>query len=396
MQALILGDVHLGRSTSMGCSGVGSTLNSRIVDQLSLLDWVLDYATDHSVENIIITGDIFEDPKPSSTLITLFIAWLNRCKIHRINVHIIVGNHDIIRHGAVLASPLDIIIEIDSDNVLVYKSIDTVMIDSTAFTLVPFRDRKSSGCSSNADAVQQLQESIIYELAGIPETYKKVLVGHLAIEGSIPVGDEIDDQANELFCPLSMFKGYDYVWMGHVHKPQQMGSKASHIYHIGSMDISNFLEVGQKKYIVVYDCNTGNFSTTQLPTRPLGQFSITIPKDTKDSTQYVVDYIENSGTDLTNAIVKVDISVSGDTPSVKKSTISKALLSAGAFNVTRISESRQSNLLKKDDKNSLEVQMNVPDSIKMYAEKYIDEKKRSAYIELALEIHTNFQLEAKS
>lgn len=395
MQALILGDVHLGRSTSMGRSGVGSNLNSRIVDQLSLLDWTLDYATDHSIENIIITGDIFEDPKPSSTLITLFISWLNRCSVHGINVHIIAGNHDIIRHGTVLSSPLDIIVEIDSDNVSIYKNIDSITIGSTAFTLVPFRDRKSSGCSSNVDAVQQLRESIVYELAGVPETYKKVLIGHLAIEGSIPVGDEIDDQANELFCPISMFQGYDYVWMGHVHKPQQMGSKASHIYHIGSMDISNFLEVGQKKHIVVYCCNTGKFSTVQLPTRPLGQFSITVPKDTKDSTQYIIDYIENSKTDLANAIIKVDISVSGDTPSVKKSTISKAIIDAGAFNVTRISESRQSNIVKKDD-NSLEVQMNVPDSIKLYAEKYVDEKKRSAYLELALEIHTNFQLEAKS
>ena len=40
------------------------------------------------------------------------------------------------------------------------------------------------------------------------------MVGHLAIEGSLFVGDEVDDVANELFCELAMFEGYDCVWIG--------------------------------------------------------------------------------------------------------------------------------------------------------------------------------------
>ncbi len=45
--AIILGDPHVGKGTNIGKSGIGSSLNSRIVDQLNLLDWTLDRALEH-------------------------------------------------------------------------------------------------------------------------------------------------------------------------------------------------------------------------------------------------------------------------------------------------------------------------------------------------------------
>jgi len=396
MHTIILGDVHLGRSLNIGKSGVGSNLNSRIIDQLNLLDWVLDLAIFRNIESIIITGDIFEEPKPTTTLITLFISWLNKCKVHNIDVHIIVGNHDLIRQGAVLSSPLDIITEIDFPNVSVYKSLDTIFLESTAFTLVPFRDRKSSGCESNAEALQMLNDSLIYELAGIPSTYNKVLIGHLAIEGSIPVGDEIDDMTNELYCPLSMFRGYDYVWMGHVHKPQKLGGKYSGIFHIGSMDISNFLEIDQDKRIIIYDCNNNSYTEEKLPTRPLCNFSISVPEDISDSTKFVIDSISNTKIDVANAIVKVDVILGEDVETLKKSKIAKFLVDAGAFNVTKIFESKKTKLIKRDSNNTIDIQMDVPAAIKSFADLYVDDDKRKEYIEISMDIYEQYKLEMKN
>src|ERR1035437_1330630 len=244
---ILLGDPHCGKAPSQGKIGIGSSTNSRIIDQFNLLDWTLEKAIDSCCDNIIITGDVFEDPKPHHSLVVLFISWLKKCQVYGVNVHIIIGNHDILRSGNVYTSTLDIISEIELDNVFVYKDINTILIGATAFTLIPFRDRKSFGVDSNADALELLKNSIIYELASTPATYTKIVVGHLAIEGSIPVGDEIDDLTNELFCPVNMFTGYDCVWMGHVHKPQVMKKKDPYVAHIGSMDISNFGETDHKK-----------------------------------------------------------------------------------------------------------------------------------------------------
>jgi exonuclease SbcD len=394
--AIFLGDPHLGKGTNIGKAGIGATLNSRIADQLTLLDWTLDRAIEYHADHIIITGDVFEDPKPHPALIAMFMSWLKKCQVYDINVHIIIGNHDILRSGFIYTSPLDIISEADLEKIHIYKEIDTVTIGTSAFTFVPYRDRKSFSVASNIEAISMVRDSLVYELASIPSTYQKVLIGHLAIEGSIPVGDEIDDIANELFCPLNMFQGYDYVWMGHVHKPQVM-QKFPHIAHIGSMDISNFGETDQKKFIIIFDCSSSKHSWTTelLPTRPLKKLSIVIPKDTDDTTDYVLKELKKVG-DWDRSIVRVDVSLATpELKSINKSSIEQYLSAQGAFSVSGISESKKITLIKKDDNNTIDTKMDVPTSIKTYAEKYIDIKLQPAFIELALDIHNQYKLEAK-
>jgi DNA repair exonuclease SbcCD nuclease subunit len=403
MKAIILGDVHLGKANQLGKVGIGSNLNSRVVDQVNLLEWTLERAIEHHSEDIIITGDIFEEPKPHPTIITIFINWLKRCEAEDVNVHIIMGNHDLLRSGNVSVSPLDIISEMDLDNVSVYKEISTIFIGNTAFTLMPFKDRKFFGTNSSSEAVSLLKDTLVYELASIPATYKKVVIGHLAIEGSIPVGDEIDDLTNELFCPLDMFNGYDYVWMGHVHKPQEMNKSDPYIAHIGSMDISNFGEADQKKFIVVFDCifdgidNVNNeiWGINYLPTRALKKINVVIPQDIEDTTQYVLDYIKNVK-HLDKSIVKVEVSLSDQNlKPVNKSIIEKYLTSHGVFNVNSITESKKAILIKKDSNNSIDTKMDVSSAIKTYARAHVDENEQNNFIELAMEIYNNYKLEAK-
>jgi exonuclease SbcD len=398
MLAIILGDVHLGKSQTLGKTTVGATLNSRLADQLNLLDWTLDQAVDCHADSIIITGDIFEEPKPHPSIITFFIAWLKKCQAYDVKVHLIVGNHDVFRSGFVYSSPLDIIAEAELENVSIYKDINTIFIGASAFTFMPFRDRKSFGASSNADAVNLLKNSLTYELASIPATYKKIVVGHLALEGSIPIGDEIDDISNELFCPKSMFEGYDYVWMGHVHKPQVLNKKNPHISHVGSMDISNFGETDHKKNIIIVDCLSANndFTIKQLPTRSLKKISLVIPKDTEDTTQYVLNELKKEQQAFDKSIIKVDISLSDpELKSINKSQVEKYLIEQGVFNVAGISESKKVFLLKKDSENSIDTKMDVHSAVIAYSNTYIEDKNRDKFIDLALDIYNSYKSEVK-
>jgi exonuclease SbcD len=389
---ILLGDPHLGKSLAMGKAGVGSNLNSRVSDQLDLFNWTLDQAKERQSNSIIITGDVFEDPKPHPALIALFMSWLKECGMYGIDVHIIIGNHDILRSGFIYTSPLDIINEADLPNVNVYKDTATITIENTSFTLLPFRDRKSFNTTSNADAVEILKNSLVYELNSIPLTHQKVVIGHFALEGSIPIGDEIDDIANELFCPIDMFNGYDYVWMGHVHKPQILNQSNPHVAHIGSMDVSNFGETNHKKHIIVLDCDEKhNWTTETLPTRSLKKIAIQIPPDTEDSTEYVMDELRKLKS-FDKSIVKVDISLgSPELKSVNKSTIEKYLFSQGVFNITGVSESKKILLVKKDAAITLDTKMDVAATIKIYAEACIEKDKQAEFLELATEIHNQFK-----
>lgn len=393
--AIILGDLHIGKCQGLSKFGIGATLNSRVADQLNLLDWTLDRAIEHHADHIIITGDTFEEVRPAINLIVLFMSWLKKCQVHNVNVHIIIGNHDILRNGFNYTSPLDIIVEADMMGISVYKDIDTIIVGTTAFTLVPYRDRKAFSATSNDEAITLVRESLTYELASIPITYHKAVIGHLAIEGSIPIGDEIDDLANELMCPLDMFNGFDYVCMGHVHRPQVMQKKNPHICHIGSMDISNFGETDHKKHIVIFNCENGEWFIEHLPTRPLQKIVISVPKDTDDTTAYVLEEIKKTGIQ-DKAIVRVEVALSSpDLKSINKSTIDKFLTDQGAFNVNGISESKKVNLIKKDVNNAIDNKIDVPAAIKIYADTYIEQSVRSSYIELALDIYNIFKAESK-
>lgn len=393
---IILGDPHIGKSASIGKFGIGSNLNSKISDQLNLLDWTLDQAIEHHSQHIIITGDVFEEPKPHPSIITLFISWLKKCQAYNINVHLIMGNHDVFRNGFIYSSPLDIITEADLECINVYKEITSVFIDTTAFTFMPFRDRKSLGVSSNSQAISLLKDVLLYEYSSIPSTYKKVIIGHLAIEGSIFIGDELDDSNNELFCPLDMFEGYDYVWMGHVHKPQTLKKKNPYIAHIGSMDVSNFGESDHDKIIVVYDTVSNSFFTKILPTRSLKKISINVPKEVEDTTQYVLEELNKSYSNINKSIVKVEISLSSpELKSINKSEIEKQLVKNGAHSISSISESKKTNLIKKDSNKFLDNKMDVSSAIKAYADLYVEEKNKSDFIELANSIYTFYKVENK-
>ena len=395
--ALILGDVHLGKSQAIYKNNIGSQLNTKLDEQLKLLDWTLDQAIDNNVEHIIITGDIFEDPKPTPAIIASFVSWLKKCQLDNIKVHIIVGNHDVLRSGFFYNSPLDIISEVELENIFIYKDINTIIIDSSAFTFMPFRDRKSFGVNSNSEALDLLKSSLVYELSSIPTTYKKVVVGHFAIEGSIPIGDEIDDIANELLCPLSMFEGYDYVWMGHVHKPQVMKKQSPYIAHIGSMDISNFGESDHNKIIVIFDCEfDADFISKKIPTRSLKKINIVVPKEITDTTQYVISELEKNKLEINKATVKLDISLSDiELESINKSQIEKYLIDNGVFNVAGILESKKQSLIKKDNNNSIDTKIDITSAIKKYSMAYIEEKDRERFLELAMEIYNCYKSEVK-
>ena len=98
-RTLIIGDCHIGKGTSIGKVSSGNALNSRILDQLNVLQWILQLGIDREVSRFVFTGDIFEELKPDHNLLVLFMDWLRECSNYNIECHIIAGNHDLKRVG---------------------------------------------------------------------------------------------------------------------------------------------------------------------------------------------------------------------------------------------------------------------------------------------------------
>ena len=214
----------------------------------------------------------------------------------------------------------------------------------------------------------------------------------------LPVGDEIDDLSNELFCPINMFSGYDFVWMGHIHHPQIMNKENPYIAHIGSMDISNFGETDQKKHIVIIDCesSTNDYKIEYLPNRPLKKLTIVVPKDIEDTTNYVIEEIKKTESNFDQSIVRVEISLAvPELKSIDKEQIEIFLSQQGVFNITGIYESKKTNIIKKSNSVIIDTKMDVISAIKAYADKCIDVHAQADYIELSMEIYKHYKAEVK-
>lgn len=390
---LICGDPHIGKSLSLGKAYIGNALNSRIVDQINILNWILSIAVEKQAKSIIFTGDIFEDPKPHPTIIKLFMMFLKSCHADNIHVDIIHGNHDILRSGQYVTSALDVISEADIPNVNVFNNIYTKYEEGVCFTYLPFRDRRSFNLESHDAAIEVLRDKLVFELADIPNQYKKILIGHLAIKDSIFVGDEISDSSNELFCPPEMFKGYDYVWMGHIHRPQVL-CKNPYVAHTGSMDISDFGESDHKKILIAIDTDSPNtFEEIAIPTRPLIKMTVSVPQGVKNTTSFVTKEItkQNGITPFVGAIVRVEVNLmSQDLLSVDRKQIEQALFSIGTFHIAGLRESKKISFVKKKAANISNISdINV--AVTTYSDMFVEADCKSSFITLADSVIKEFK-----
>lgn len=387
-KSLILGDVHLGAQSVSGKPVIGNQLNSRVIDQFKILDWTLNQAIDNGIGSIITTGDVFDVPTPSSSIIVLLIEWLKRCSDSHVSVHILLGNHDLLRSGQHQVSALDIIIASEIENVFVHKTINTVHMNGVSYTMLPFRDRRSFNVNTHDQAISILKSKLPYELAEIDRNNMRVCIGHLALEGSIPALNEIDDTINELFCPVDMFQDYDYTFFGHIHKFQEL-SKEPFVAHIGSADVSNFGESGQDKYIVIIDPDSSpHHRYVRIPTRQLNQISVSVPENITDATAYVLKELKDNKQDLAKSIVKLNITLdSSDTVNVDHGVIEKYLNDLGTFHVSRISEERKVSAIKVNTElDGIDNTINPTTAIKLYAQENVDENLVDEFIQLAIEI----------
>lgn len=366
-KTLIVGDIHIGKGLNIGKPPIGHGFNSRINDQIKLLDWIIDVIHENNVEQVILTGDIFEEARPEFYLFKIFIDFLKRIELESVDCHIISGNHDIKRSGNIFTSVLDLISGYDFEHIFYHKTLTTIHTNGASFTLLPYNDRRGMNVENINDALKSIEECLLYESLGIPYEDKKVLIGHLALEGALYVGDEIDDAQNEIICPLSLFLNYDYTWMGHVHKPQVL-SRNPHISHVGSLDLSDYGETGHTKILILFDPNSeDHFTEIPVPSRPMRRLRVTVPED-QNATEYVLDVLKNHNESLSykNAYIKLEITINGEQKGIDKKVIEEFIYSLNAFYITNISESRNISVVTQEKRELVDNTVDPKSAVKLY------------------------------
>lgn len=271
MKAVVLGDPHFGVGYSLGKTHKLRRLNTRLLDFSNTFDYVIDYMISNGIRILIITGDIFQYRRPRPSELGIFAEKIQRLQEHRIQTHIVAGNHDIIADER--TTTMDILEKLKLPGTFIYSDIDSVEYregnTGMNFVFLPYRTKSILNCLSNKDSVDRVSERIQHEVSKFSDG-NNFLIGHFMFKQTMLGSINLEKDADEVVFPMEMFNQFDGTIVGHVHAHQILQSNPLMTY-IGSMECNDFGEADKKKYFVVLDNSSGEvvFQFEELPVRRL-------------------------------------------------------------------------------------------------------------------------------
>lgn len=267
MKILHTSDLHIGKRANE---------YALLEEQEFVLKQIIDIAQSEKPEAIILAGDIYDKSIPSAEAVSLFDDFLvNLAKLGK-DIFIISGNHDSAERIA-FASRIMEASKIHLSPVFNGKIAPIILNDGEtelAVYMLPFiKPAIVQHFADEGTEIKTYDEAMRYVISqmGIDKTRRNVLVTHQFITNAertesedVMVGglDNID---------ASTFDGFDYVALGHLHRPQSCGKET--IRYSGSPLKYSFSEVNDKKSVTIIEIKGNDSpSITPKPLTPLHEW----------------------------------------------------------------------------------------------------------------------------
>lgn len=260
MKLIHLSDLHIGKRVNE---------ISMLEDQAYILSQVLRIMDQERPDAVLIAGDIYDKSVPPAEAVTLFDDFLCHLAQRKLPVLIISGNHDSperLTFGSRLMEGAGI------HFAPVYNGrVDPVVLSDehgeVRFWLLPFvkpihvkRFYPDAGIESYTDAVRAAIEAM-----DIDSSARNVLVTHQFVTGAATCESEELSVGGADNVDASVFAAFDYVALGHIHGPQNIGS--NRIRYCGTPLKYSFSEAGHYKSVTVAEL--GGKGDLHLHTVPL-------------------------------------------------------------------------------------------------------------------------------
>ena len=260
MKFIHLSDLHLGKRVNE---------ISMTDDQAYILTQILNIIDAEHPDAVVIAGDVYDKSVPPAEAVTLFDGFLCRLAERKLPVLIISGNHDSperLAFGGRLMEGAGIHLSPVYDG----KVEPVTLSDSRGdvhFWLLPFvkpahvkRYFPDAGIESYTDALRTAVENM-----GVDFTGRNVLVTHQFVTGAVTCESEEISVGGSDNVDISVFDGFDYVALGHLHGPQNIGS--NRVRYCGTPLKYSFSEAGHHKSVTVVEL--GEKGSLHLQTIPL-------------------------------------------------------------------------------------------------------------------------------
>lgn len=250
-----------------------------------VLNQVVDTAIRERVEVVLISGDVFDRPNPSEEAIKMYVSFLKELLDKNIKVIAISGNHD---SGIRLSAYKDILgkgyfVEGEFNSPMRKVSLSDEYGPVNFYMLpffTPFIVKSNLKLEKGLENYDLAMDEII-KRENIDTSQRNIILAHQFVAGFKFGGSEEDfsysngDEKNVAgvgIISLDKFQDFDYVALGHIHKPQKISRET--IRYSGSLLKYKTSEInGPDKSVVIIDLKEkGNIEVKLDPIKPLHPF----------------------------------------------------------------------------------------------------------------------------
>lgn len=248
MKFLHTSDLHIGKRLHE---------QSLIDEQRYMLLEIIKAVHEQSIQAVLISGDVYDRSVPPLDAVNLFDDFITKLTEFGMTVFIIAGNHDSadrLDFGARIMSRHNVYISgKELKSVLMTDEYGEINI-----WLLPYLRSQA--------ALEAL------ESANIDANGRNVILAHQFViaggAGPEPGGSEIAVVGGVDAIDASYFDPFDYVALGHIHRPQNIGRPTAR--YSGSPYPYSFDECGTEKSVVIVDIREkGDLSMEFMPIIPM-------------------------------------------------------------------------------------------------------------------------------
>lgn len=264
MKLLHISDLHLGKRVN----GF-----SMLEEQQYILKKIVDIAEEHSVDGVLIAGDIYDKTVPSSEAVGLLDDFLTTLSSKKIEIYLISGNHDSAERLQFASRLLEknriyFATKFEGKLAKIAKKDEFGLVN---FYLLPFIKPSvvnpffEETISTYSEAVESILKTQFIE-----KSERNILVAHQFVT-NMGTAQRSDSETISLGgldnIECSLLDHFDYVALGHLHSPQKVGQDC--IRYAGSPLKYSFSEHRQKKGVTLIDLQEkGNIIIQTIPLIP--------------------------------------------------------------------------------------------------------------------------------
>jgi len=254
MKILHTSDLHLGLSLNNV---------SFIDDQQIMINSLIDIIKSRGVSAVLICGDIFDRSVSSASAISLYDDMCTRiCLDLNIPVLICAGNHD----GAARLSSCSDLLRRSGLYIAgrIGDRTPPVEFTDTAFHFMPYFTIDEVRAMFPKQEIKSYSEAVgcYTDSIELIKNKRNILLAHLFVSGSETCGsDKHVYVGGSSAVPVNLFGKFDYVALGHLHKPQTIRN----VRYSGTPLKYSFSEVSHKKSVTIIDTDDMSIITADIP-----------------------------------------------------------------------------------------------------------------------------------